>query len=128
MCLAWLSLAVLSGCVRHSSRPSSRLDLQPFKEMARTSTCAEERNRLYLIDHELVFWDRAGSCSDAAYAEVLFGSAVDRILCERRDTIGGMMRTCRDARFRDMFDTMTANLSQPDLGLGPTHKVEPIGF
>ena len=116
----------LSGCKPPATEPPASVDLESFRTMARTSGCADSRNRLYLIDEKLVFWDRAGSCADAAYAQALFGGAVDNQLCSFHDSIAGPMRGCRDSRFGPMFDTIIANVDKPDLGLGPAHKVRAI--
>jgi len=94
--------------------------------MARTSPCADTRNRLYLIDQKLVFWDRAGSCADAAYAQTLFDGAVDHQLCSFHDSIAGPMKGCADSRFGTLFDTIIANADKADLGLGPAHRVRAI--
>jgi hypothetical protein len=86
------------------------------------------RNRLFVIDDQLVFWDRAGGCADAAYAEALYGSTPDKILCVLHDSIAGPVKSCTDAKYKSQFDTMTANLDEPDLGLGPEHTVQPVRF
>ncbi len=104
----------------------SDFDLTPFKELARNSPCADIRNRLFLIDRELVFWDRAGNCDDAGYAQVLFGKSVEQVLCTLYDSIAGLTGGCDDESYRELFDTLIANLSQPDLGLGSNHTVEEI--
>lgn len=86
------------------------------------------RNRLFLVDGQWVFWDVAGSCSDAAYAETLYGASPDQVLCSYHDSIAGPLRHCQDERYRGAFDTMTGNLDNPDLGLGPGHTVQPVPF
>lgn len=96
--------------------------------MAKASQCADTRNRLFLIDGQLVFWEIAGSCSDAAFGVRLYGASPDQVLCYYQDSIGGPFRYCRDERYRGAFDTMTRNLDNPDLGLGPGHTVQPVPF
>jgi hypothetical protein len=108
--------------------PTASFDLAPFKEMARTSVCADIANRLYLIDGKFMFWDVRGNCADASYAFILFGSTTDNQLCNQHDSIAGPAGGCNEASFEDMFHTITANLDQPDLGLGTEHTVEPIPF
>lgn len=114
------------GCRDQATGPRTPINVEPFREMARASGCADVRNRLFLIDERLVFWDRAGNCADAAYAQVLFSDSVDHQLCHLQDSIAGPMRGCGDARYASMFDTITANADKPDLGLGPDHRVRAI--
>jgi hypothetical protein len=122
------ALLLLASCAGSSTGPRSAVDLAPFKKMARAGGCADVRNRLFLIDDQLVFWDRAGNCADAAYGETLYGSTPDQVLCDSHDSIAGPMKNCADERYRDTFDTMTANLDKRDLGLGPGHTVQPVPF
>jgi hypothetical protein len=122
------ALLLLASCAGHSGEPRSAVDLGPFKKIARAGGCADIRNRLFLIDDQLVFWDRAGNCADAAYGETLYGSTPDQVLCDSHDSIAGPMKNCPDERYRDTFDTMTANLDKRDLGLGPGHTVQPVPF
>jgi hypothetical protein len=75
------ALLLLASCAGSSTGPRSAVDLAPFKKMARAGGCADVRNRLFLIDDQLVFWDRAGNCADAAYGETLYGSTPDQVLC-----------------------------------------------
>jgi len=96
--------------------------------MARASPCADIRNRLFLIDDRLVFSDIAGNCADAAYSQTRYGSTPDEVLCSCHDSIAGPMRSCQDEQYQDLFDTMTANLDKPDLGLGSEHTVQPLPF
>jgi hypothetical protein len=122
------ALLVLASCAGRSTEPRSAVDLAPFKKMARASGCADIRNRLFLIDDQLVFWDRAGNCADGAYSETLYGSTPDRVLCILHDSIAGPVTSCGDERNQDTFDTMTANLDKLDLGLGPGHTVQSVPF
>ena len=105
------------------------VDLEPFKDLARTSDCADVRNRLFLIDGHLVFWDRESLCADAAYAQALYGRSVDHLICHSLDSIAGPVKWCHAAgRFSAMFETMITHLDAPDLGLDPEHTVEPVDF
>jgi hypothetical protein len=128
--LTALAAAVLvaAGCADDPTAPTQAPDLEAFKTMARASDCADLRNRLFLIDGSLVFWDKAGQCSDGAYAQSLFGGTVDQLICRFQDSIAGPQKGCRIDGFSTLFDTMLAHLDEPDLGLGPTHTVEPIPF
>ena len=70
----------------------------------------------------------AGNCADASYSEMLYGSTPDQVLCSLYDSIAGPMKNCQHEQYRAMFDTITANLDKPDLGLGPDHTVQPVPF
>jgi hypothetical protein len=120
---------LLAGCIFFGPvRPHHAVDLAPFKDMAKNGSCADIRNRLFVIDDRLVFWDMAGKCADASYSETLYGSTPDQVLCSLHDSIAGPMNDCQDEEYRAMFDTITANLDKPDLGLGPDHTVQPVPF
>ena len=127
---ALLALASLlaPGCADEPTAPSQPPDLAAFQAMARASYCADLRNRLYLIDGSMVFWDKAGQCADAAYEQTLFGATVDNLICRSMDSIAGPRKGCRIDGFTALFETMLAHLDEPDLGLGPTHTVVPIPF
>ena len=121
----WVLLP-LTGCENDAG---SGIDLAPFQALARTADCSDLRNRLFLIDADLVFWDRAGSCADALYSLNFYAGRVDAIVCYRADSIGGGNVTiCPDDRYRDMFETMRSHLDDPQLGLGSGHTVQPIAF
>src|SRR5881398_1406933 len=45
-----------------------------FVDRAHKASCAENRNRLFLIDGKQVFWDHAGNCPDMSYEQVLYGA------------------------------------------------------
>ncbi len=123
-----LALLLLAGCGGDSTEPHSALDLAPFKAMARAGGCADIRNRLFLIDDQMVVWDRAGTCADAAYGLALYGSTPDQVLCVSHDSIAGPVKTCQDERYQDLFETIIENLTEPDLGLGPGHTVRAVSF
>ena len=110
------------------TEPGPDFDLEPFKEQARNSDCADIRNRLFLIDEAMVFSEQEGNCVDAAYSQVLYGTSPDEVLCFRRDSVGGVQEGCNDNSISQMFDTIVANLDRPDLGLDPDHQVEQIPF
>jgi hypothetical protein len=104
------------------------INLEPFRELARNASCADIRNRLFLIDRQLVFWDRQSNCSDAAFAHTLYGRRPTQPICNLEDTIAGPREWCLSAGpYRYVFSTIIANLDQPDLGLGPG-RVKPIDF
>lgn len=105
------------------------LDLEPFRELARNASCADVRNRLFLIDGYLVFWDQESRCADAAYTYTLYGRTVSRRVCISNDSIAGPQEHCETAgRLSELFHIIVQNLDKPDLGLGTQHTVEPVEF
>jgi hypothetical protein len=121
----WGRTVKLLAIERIGSPPDVNLD--PFIALARRSDCAEVRNRLFLIDEHLVFWDRASDCKDAEYAQTLFGRTVEHVICVAHDSIAGPVEQCHDReRYQVMFETILDHLDRPDLGLGPDHTVKLI--
>jgi predicted amidohydrolase YtcJ len=102
--------------------------LEAFQALARSAQCADQRNRLFLIDDRLVFWDRAGGCYDARFAQVLYAGTVDSVLCSYRDSFAGHQKVCPVSGYSKLFETILANLRKPDLGLGRAHTVKPIPY
>lgn len=98
--------------------------------MARYAQCANTRNRLFVIDHVMVFWDRAGGCADDSYAERLYGATPARLLADLHDSIAGPQKHIADASVQPVFDVIVQHLDQPDLGLGrgQGHSVQAIPF
>ena len=99
-----------------------------FIAKAQEATCTDTRNRLFMIDKTMVFWDRAGSCADNAYGRTLYGATPQAVLCTLADSIAGPKIACAAARSRQMFDTIIANLDKADLGLGGGHQVEALAI
>lgn len=99
-----------------------------FVTRAQQADCADLSNRLYVIDQKYAFMARTGRCGDAAYAYELFGATPQLPLCSKADSIAGPRVSCTDDKLKPMFDTIVANLDKADLGLGSSHKVEPISF
>lgn len=95
-----------------------------FVARAQEAICADQRNRLFMIDKRMVFWERAGNCPDNAYGRTLFGSTPQSVLCSVTDSIGGPQTNCTDEQARALFNTIVANLDKSDLGLGSGHQVE----
>lgn len=130
----FLLLAVsISGCggggklTEASTTPTTPvLATTEFVALASAASCANLRNRMFVIDQKQVFWDKAGSCADASFDLVLFGSAAKTVLCSLSDSIAGPKTTCNDEQFRTMFLTMTKNLDKADLGLGSAHQVQQL--
>ena len=99
-----------------------------FITMAKESSCHQIRNRLYLIDNTVVFWDRLGRCPDNSREQTLFGATPETILATSHDSIAGPMVKVNDEKYRAMFDTIMANRDAADLGLGSGHKVQPLAL
>ena len=114
------SLPVASTC-------GQTVDLTPFVTMAQTSSCADSTNQLFQIDTTIIFWNRLGACPGNSYSYTLFSAfSVDSILCRRYDSVAGPQEQCTNQQYHDMLDTIIANLSSMDLGIGGTHQVNPI--
>jgi hypothetical protein len=123
-----MATAIHCGSGDNIDRTIVNAEWAPFIEIAKHAVCADKRNRLYAIDDMLVFSERAGSCQDAAFADVLFGATPDDVLCDYHDTIAGPQKSCSDQGYAAMFDTIITHLDQADLGLGPNHTVVRIPF
>ena len=104
------------------------LDIEPFIEYAETSDCTDIRNRLFIIDDELVLWDRVGSCPDYSYEVQLFREGLDNLLCETYDSIDGPQTYIYDEDYRDLFELIFDNIEDENLGLDDSHSVEEVVF
>jgi hypothetical protein len=124
-CMLALAWSLACG---HSPTGPSDVDLAAFKSLARQKPCADRINRLYLIDGQLVFNHAEGSCMDAAYSYTLYGANPSDVKCALGDSIAGPRRSCADATYSGLFDTILGHLGQPDLGLGSAHTVAAIPF
>jgi hypothetical protein len=120
-------IGTMATACHENTATEPAISLEPFRALARNSTCADKKNRLFLIDEQIVFWDRASTCADASYSQVLYDSTVDRVVCQNQDSIAGPQRTCDGgATYSSMFDVILDNLDAQDLGLGKDHKVKPV--
>ncbi len=95
-----------------------------FLQMAKESACHQVRNRMFLIDNTLIFWDRVGNCPDNAREQTLFGSSVEQVLATSHDSIAGPINKVNDEQYRALFETILANREASDLGLGERHQVK----
>lgn len=103
------------------------IDRVAFLALAQGASCAERKNRLWIIDGKQVFWDRAGnSCPDANWSQTLYGASPDKRLCSSMDSIAGPQTRCDDESKRALFDTIVKNADAANLGLDSSHKVEAI--
>jgi len=99
-----------------------------YIKLAQEASCAQTRNKLFVVDSKYVLWDRAGNCADNSYGQTLMGATPQAVLCTAGDTIAGPRTSCTDEAARPLFETMLKNLDKADLGLGSGHKVEQVGF
>ena len=118
------SLISTPGC----KKSNTGIELYPFIQLAINAHCADIRNRLFLIDDELVLSDRCGNCPDYSYHIVLYGSTVDTVLCEYQDSIAGPVKKIYNESYRAMFAAIINNLDKSDLGLGSSHTITEIHF
>jgi hypothetical protein len=103
------------------------IDLNPFFTMSKASACADKANQLFQIDTTIIFWNRQGTCPGNFYSYTLFSAySVDSILCRSYDSLAGPQELCSAPKYHDMLDTIVANLSDPALGLGNSHRVIPF--
>ncbi|MES2049993.1 MAG: hypothetical protein V4447_16455 [Pseudomonadota bacterium] len=119
--------ATISGCggsgkLAETPAPPP-LATTDFIALASGASCANLRNRMFVIDQKQVIWDKAGSCADASYELVLFGDTTKNVLCSSADSIAGPKTTCVDTQYRSVFDLISKNLDKADLGLGSGHRV-----
>ncbi len=121
--LAAMTFAIVS-CGGGQSTAASQVDENAFIQLAQQATCADIKNRLYEVDQLLVLSDRAGSCPDASFGQILYGKTINDVYCTNQDSIAGPVKRCDAVAYQSMFDTMISNLAQPDLGLGPMHSIK----
>ena len=121
--LVAMTFAIVS-CGNGQSAAESQVDENAFIQLALQATCADIKNKLYVVDQVLVLSDRAGSCPDASFGQVLYGRTVNDVYCTYQDSVAGAVKRCDMVAYQSMFDTMITNLAQPDLGLGQTHSVK----
>jgi hypothetical protein len=107
---------------------NENLDIEPFIEYAYASDCTDIRNRLFIIDDELMLWDRVGNCPDGSYEVQLFREDLDNLLCETYDSIASPQTYIYDEDYRDLFETILDNIEVEDLGIGDSHLVEEVVF
>lgn len=92
-------------------------------------SCADLKNRLWLIDGKNIFWDRAGNgCPDMNWSQKLYGATPQALLCSSEDSIAGPVTKCADDSKRALFDIVSKHADAANLGLDGSHKVEPIAI
>lgn len=105
---------------------SADLNTTDFIAIASGASCANLRNRLFVIDQKHVFWDKASSYADASFSQVLYGNTPQIILCSSADSVVGPRTFYNDEDYRSLFQTIAKNLNKPDLGLGSMHHVQQL--
>jgi len=117
-----------AGPVRAADHGSSSVDLEAFRELARTndrSECVDEQ-ALYLVDREYVVHLTRGSCPDAGGGISLFSSTPDQLLCSAHQTIAGPLQRCASESARPLFQVIIEHIhGEPDDVL-PGHTLERV--
>lgn len=128
--VASLSACGGSGSVspQEPSKTPAPIATNEFLNVVKEASCANFKNRLFLIDQKYVLWDKSGNCADASYAQNLYGSSPQTLICSNADSIAGPRTTCTDATIERLFKTMIQNLDKADLGLGNSHQVQAIAI
>ncbi len=125
--LYFLLVVAVSGCGGGSaSTTPETIATTDFILLASSASCANQRNRLWVIDEKQVLWDKAGNCADASFSQVLYGNTPQNILCSSGDSIAGPKTSCNDEQYRSLFLTASNNLDKADLGLGNGHQVQQL--
>lgn len=127
--------AGLSACGGNASTGHADSDKAPapiatneFLALVKEASCAEFKNRLFVIDQRYVLWDKSGNCADASYAQNLYSNTPQSLLCSHADSIAGPRTTCNDNQLESLFKTIIQNLDKADLGLGNSHQIQTIAI
>ena len=127
-----VSLSACGGSANVTSQETVRtpapIATNDFLSLAKDASCANVKNRLFLIDQKYVLWDKSGSCADASYSQQLFGNSPQNLICSNADTIAGPRTTCTDPTIESLFKVIIQNLDKADLGLGNSHQVQTIAI
>jgi uncharacterized protein YpmB len=104
------------------------IELDNFKDIARNATCSDITNNLFVIDNKMVFWVVEGNCPDASYTYTLYGNNPDEIYCKKYDSIAGPQEQCNNEDYQEIFQIITDNLDNDNLGLDENYKVTKVNF
>ena len=104
------------------------IELDNFRDIARNATCADITNNLFVIDNKMVFWVVEGNCPDASYTYTLYGDNPDEIYCKKYDSIAGPQEQCNNEDYQEIFQIITDNLDNGNLGLDENYKVIKVNF
>jgi len=119
-----LSLFCISSC----KKSKNFFNMDPFIQMARSASCADMENRIFLIENKLVLTLRHGNCPDASFHIALYQEDPDHILCEFYDSIAGPVKNIYSETFRSMFEIIINNQDQNNFGLGSMYEIVEIHF
>jgi hypothetical protein len=124
------------GSTHCQSSTDTLLDLSTFNSLIanQSGQWTDAANRLFLIDSAMVFWELIGYCPGG------MGMAPDHFYRLYGKTVNAQLGSCMiydhdpmgpiesyvNQNAHDLLDTIRANLSKPDLGLGSGHVVEQI--
>lgn len=129
---ALIAITTLSACggsldpSKGNGNTPAPVATDAFVQMAQSATCNDVKNRLFVIDQKWVLWDKAGNCSDASFAQTMFGSTAQTVICSNADSIAGPKLTCNNKENETLFKTVLQNLDKSDLGLGTTHQIKQL--
>lgn len=128
--IASISACGGSGSVspQEQSKAPAPIATNEFLNIAKDASCANIKNRLFLIDQKYVLWDKSSTCADASYAQQLYGNSPQTLICSNADSIAGPRTTCTDKTIESLFKVMIQNLDKADLGLGNAHQVQTIAI
>lgn len=120
-----------AGRLNAWSRASCPIYLHAIDVARSTTSCVEIRNRVLYIQtatagERLVLLDQAGNCADASYRQALYGDPGNTLLCSNADSIAGPQKSCPVSSRAALFDTILANLNQPNLGLSSGYMVTQV--
>jgi uncharacterized protein YpmB len=104
------------------------IELDNFKDIARNATCSDITNNLFVIDNKMVFWVVEGKSPDASYTYTLYGNNPDEIYCKKYDSIAGPQEQCNNEDYQEIFQIITDNLDNDNLGLDENYKVTKVNF
>jgi uncharacterized protein YpmB len=127
--IAIILIAVVSIYVfYYNELDETSLELDNFKDIARNASCADITNNLFVIDNKMVFWVVEGNCLDASYTYTLYGNSSDEIYCKKYDSIAGPQEQCNNVDYQEIFQIITENLENDNLGLDENFKVTEVNF
>ena len=89
-CIRMVAMAGVLGlaAVLAQSQPGSAvgvppgIDVQGFQAVSAGASCADQTNRLFAIDGQMVFWSLQGCRGYGGYSYSLFGAASKGLLCQ----------------------------------------------
>ncbi len=108
----------------------AKVALAPYIDKAQQASCANTKNRLFLIDQKYVFWTRSGDCKGLKSADILFAAGSQTPLCQMHKQFTPVDEICSDKTLVPFFTQLIGATAPAGLHLRPdaTFKVEEIAF